>query len=297
MPDHETSATPSATLSATIHPSGTGASRVRLPAPSPTEGDALSESRSTATTERDSHSPKPWFQHDEITWHYPDPTHPSTNAFPRSSTRRQRPCPTCGAPPTANCVTRSGNPKDGNHKARSRERQPHGSGVAGATPWTGVDVDLDAIRARLVAASEGPWEAKPHQSRRNCLTVQQVTVDRKFIAHYISSEVDAEFIAHARTDVERLLAALDEARANAARWAGAWERANGMATEWRERGRTAERRAEAAESALSAVRAGIDLLLADLAKAEPRHFSIGLMGVRVKGLAALATPTTPEETD
>ena len=49
-----------------------------------------------------------------------------------------------------------------------------------------TDLDLDAIEARADAATDGPWVVKL---------------------------LDAEFIAHARTDVPALVAALREARA------------------------------------------------------------------------------------
>ncbi len=42
----------------------------------------------------------------------------------------------------------------------------------------------------------------------------------------------------------------------------------------------------AERAAVERVRAGLTLLLADLAKAEPKHFSLGLMRVRTKGLIA-----------
>ncbi|GAA4681242.1 hypothetical protein [Phytohabitans rumicis] len=65
-----------------------------------------------------------------------------------------------------------------------------------------MSLDLDAIRARLAAATAGPWRAHPDGL---------VWADRPGDPVSGSTEVeDAEFIAHARTDVPALLAELDE---------------------------------------------------------------------------------------
>lgn len=92
-------------------------------------------------------------------------------------------------------------------------------------------------------------------------------------------QADAEFIAHARTDVERLLAALDEARAEVAEIAAT--------------ALTIDRERMAAESALAAVRA-----LADRwAKEADERGDDDLLytrGVANMLAAALVTPTTPE---
>lgn len=53
-------------------------------------------------------------------WHYPNPLHPATEASPLSSWIRTHPCPTCHAPSSAQCITRTGKLYDGNHKARAR---------------------------------------------------------------------------------------------------------------------------------------------------------------------------------
>lgn len=171
------------------------------------------------------------------------------------------------------------------------------------------ELDLDEIRARLDAA---------------CAELDRMTqADGGPGAAWrwsipANPERDSDLLLSASlADVERLLAALDEARAErdklqrAAKtlggiveqnarmilditglhdwidedgdgdWGAVWENAYELLP-----------RLRAAESSLAAVRAGIDTLLADLAKAEPKHFSIGLMGVRVKGLAALVASTT-----
>lgn len=75
-----------------------------------------------------------------------------------------------------------------------------------------TELDLDAIRARLDAATEGPWRVDE---------IARVWADRDpagWDAFHIAAchdavgraghddEANAEFIAHARTDVERLLA-------------------------------------------------------------------------------------------
>lgn len=85
-----------------------------------------------------------------------------------------------------------------------------------------TELDLDAIRARLDAATEGPWRVDE---------IARVWADRDpagWDAFHIAAchdavgraghddEANAEFIAHARTDVERLLAALEAAESSLA---------------------------------------------------------------------------------
>lgn len=88
-------------------------------------------------------------------------------------------------------------------------------------------LDVAAIRERVEAATEGPWEASlvgidPVEDEYVVQTEAVADVvcrlDRagEFIERPMApARADAEFIAHARTDVELLLAALDEARAEA----------------------------------------------------------------------------------
>lgn len=211
MPDPNsttpTSATPSASLSASFEAPGAPASRVRPPSPSTTWGDALSEPRTTATTECDSHTPKPWFQPDQITWTYPHPNHPSTNDFPNTARTRTTPCTTCGAPAQAHCVTRNGNLLDGVHKHRGH---PHGQERSSGTPWA-------EVRARLAAASsrgqDGTWDISHPidgfpRKRLAIFGGPDCLVD---LAEVDSAE-DADFFAHAPADIAALLAEVDDLR-------------------------------------------------------------------------------------
>ena len=66
---------------------------------------------------------------------------------------------------------------------------------------------LTAIRARIEAATEGPWKAEFSGGMGNCViphdarsTREAVCVTRPYRALF-----DAEFIAHARTDLPALL--------------------------------------------------------------------------------------------
>ena len=70
---------------------------------------------------------------------------------------------------------------------------------------------LTAIRARIEAATEGPWKAEFSGGMGNCViphdarsTREAVCVTRPYRALF-----DAEFIAHARTDVPALLEAVE----------------------------------------------------------------------------------------
>jgi hypothetical protein len=92
-------------------------------------------------------------------------------------------------------------------------------------------LDTTAIRARAEAATEGPWE-----QRQNAPTMSGAVWHlrragqpgvRAMVTEYQHGSANAEFIAHARTDVPALCDALDEARQEIerlrARWAVAWE--------------------------------------------------------------------------
>lgn len=82
-----------------------------------------------------------------------------------------------------------------------------------------TELDLDAIRARVDAATEGPWEATPNGRILSltwpCDDVAGWFGNKGAVVETLRNP-DAEFIAHARTDVPLLLAALDEARENEA---------------------------------------------------------------------------------
>ena len=101
---------------------------------------------------------------------------------------------------------------------------------------TVTDLDLDAIEARANAASDGPWIVV-HEPAWEADDVQHPDVikvgaplyvgdDEPFTVCLVSTDYeddpvdvlgDAEFIAHARTDVPALVAALREARAEVER--------------------------------------------------------------------------------
>lgn len=99
-----------------------------------------------------------------------------------------------------------------------------------------TDLDLDSIEARANAATDGPWVVK-HEPAWEADNVQHpdvITVgaqmweadDEPMTVCLVSTDHeddpvdvlgDAEFIAHARTDVPALVAALREARAEVER--------------------------------------------------------------------------------
>lgn len=78
--------------------------------------------------------------------------------------------------------------------------------------------EIAAIRARAQAATPGPWEAPESEWS----DPHVVTTDGEWIAAFIAcypegaipmDAADATFIAHARTDIERLLAAVERWKA------------------------------------------------------------------------------------
>ncbi len=78
------------------------------------------------------------------------------------------------------------------------------------------------IRARCEAATEGPWREFISDYDAGTLFVTQIRnglMNEQLdpVADEIWSEADAAFIAHARTDIPALLAALDELVAEIAR--------------------------------------------------------------------------------
>lgn len=89
---------------------------------------------------------------------------------------------------------------------------------------------LDAIRARVEAATKEPWEHSlvsidtvedEYVVQTEAVADVVCRLDRagEFIEHPMASaRADAEFIAHARTDIPLLLAALDEAQAEFRHW-------------------------------------------------------------------------------
>ncbi|MBW3113550.1 hypothetical protein KYJ26_16975 [Bacillus sp. MCCB 382] len=71
-------------------------------------------------------------------------------------------------------------------------------------------LDLNAIRKRAEAVTEGPWKVFPYQMSGT----YEVTVDNLevSIASEIDYQADAEFIASARTDVVELIAEVERLR-------------------------------------------------------------------------------------
>ena len=73
--------------------------------------------------------------------------------------------------------------------------------------------ELEAVRARVLAATAGPWEAD--------ITGEIYAPDQSSVCMALMSDVglNAAFIAHARTDIPALLDALTRAEAHAERLA------------------------------------------------------------------------------
>lgn len=167
-----------------------------------------------------------------------------------------------------------------------------------------TELDEAAVRARLEAATPGPWHEDralgsyeyrlhDHDGYR-MLSVDDTSPNQAY--------ANAVFAAHARTDVERLLAALDEARAEVARLSGpfpccvhcqedpvhAVDR-DEHSVECRTCGTGAEARALAAESALAAVQQVVE-------QAEANPSARFIHPSKIRAALALATPATPEET-
>jgi hypothetical protein len=92
-----------------------------------------------------------------------------------------------------------------------------------------MSLDLDAIEARAQAASPGPWETVRHD-----LTLYVVSESHELnpiSLGYVGNrpEPDAEFIAHARTDVPALLALVREQQDKL-------EKVEALAEKWRYKG-------------------------------------------------------------
>lgn len=84
-------------------------------------------------------------------------------------------------------------------------------------------LDVDVIRARAKAATPGPWEARHGGYSWVALYGDEDAIPAgeslpSFEPGGSATTADAEFIAAARTDVPALLAALEEARAEARRF-------------------------------------------------------------------------------
>lgn len=69
-------------------------------------------------------------------------------------------------------------------------------------------LDLDAIEARVNAATEGPWDAPARLLGLPCTTV--FGKERRHVLYHTGGHEDASFIAHAREDVPALVTAVRE---------------------------------------------------------------------------------------
>ncbi len=83
-------------------------------------------------------------------------------------------------------------------------------------------VNLDAIKARLAAATPGPWEwsvrPKRHMlihrfSERGHLTVLETEGDSEYAEYPCANEADRAFIEHAPSDIAALVAEVERLRA------------------------------------------------------------------------------------
>lgn len=70
-----------------------------------------------------------------------------------------------------------------------------------------TELDLDAIRARCDAATDGPWTAEYSEAQGNCVLPHDAESTREAVAvtRLFHQQADADFIAHARTDVPELI--------------------------------------------------------------------------------------------
>ena len=86
-----------------------------------------------------------------------------------------------------------------------------GFGDTPVTTETG-GLDLEAIRARADAATDGPWEVSRGEDYRDGLPTRYVRFGPNSDSTVIDRDEDAAFIAAARTDVGALLAEVERLR-------------------------------------------------------------------------------------
>ena len=79
-----------------------------------------------------------------------------------------------------------------------------------------TDEELGAIKARLDAATAGPWrsmvEGRDHTSGSSFIMTGEGTTRRNDIELTGATVADQDFIAHARQDVPRLVAEIERLR-------------------------------------------------------------------------------------
>ncbi len=72
-----------------------------------------------------------------------------------------------------------------------------------------TDAELEAIRERIAGATPGPWRDGPSVGQ----AVSRVIYDRRgYLFGQIDDGQNAKFIAHARSDIEALLAEVERLR-------------------------------------------------------------------------------------
>ena len=72
---------------------------------------------------------------------------------------------------------------------------------------------LNAIRGRVTAATHGPWCHWSGRDQRDNCVKSDSREDMHTVADVIPEADDAQFIAHARTDIPALLAEVERLRA------------------------------------------------------------------------------------
>ena len=121
-------------------------------------------------------------------------------------------------------------------------------------------LDVAAVRERVEAATEGPWDlhmVQPDMGGRHQYGLRGAVPGPRGAViggSFRAMGADAEFIAHARTDIPLLLAALDEARAMVADYERGicWDSTCLNCARTIERGHADYERAEAAEARAAA---------------------------------------------
>ncbi len=90
-----------------------------------------------------------------------------------------------------------------------------------------TNTEIDAIRKRAEEATEGPWWASEGLYVVNNLTGDSYEWDADFVAE-TERESDADFIAHAREDIPKLLAEIERISSVYKRLSEYYTHANGL---------------------------------------------------------------------
>lgn len=94
---------------------------------------------------------------------------------------------------------------------------------------TAPELDLAAVKARIAGATEGPWAADVHSDGRAWIDMPSVD-GHAFGMHGFGP--DAEFIAHARTDMPALVDRLEQAEAEVERLRGVVAGVEALGRNW-----------------------------------------------------------------